>query len=152
MIQQTSIDDLQPIIPPEEVSFWPPQPGWYVVIALLLVLLVYLIYKRIQYIKRNKYRKVATHELQKMSTAGSMDQVNSLLKATAIKGFGREAVAGLYGQSWVDFLNTSCKKVHFDPNDPRLTGAYSQENDNNNTDQASFLQNANRWIKHHKKK
>ncbi len=117
MIQEVQIDGLEPISPPEAVSFWPPQPGWYVVIALLLVLILFGIYRYIQYKRRNAYRKRALMELAKLESApishSLVSDLNHLLKATALAGYPRNQVADLTGRAWLEFLDHTAEGTSF---------------------------------------
>ena len=54
----------EPIVPPGEVAFWPPQPGWYVVFALVLILAGYIGYRYWKQHKANRYRRLAKAELE----------------------------------------------------------------------------------------
>ena len=73
---------------PEAVSWWPLAIGWWFVIALCLLIIFYLAYKITSKIKQNKYRKIATKELQvafnywqqNNSTVDYLHTSNSILK------------------------------------------------------------------------
>lgn len=117
MIQDIKVNNLEPISAPETVSFWPPQPGWYVVIAVLVVLFIYGIYRYIQYKKRNAYRKRALLELEKLNKRkpdqSLLANLNALLKVTALKGYPRDMVAELTGIPWLEFLERTEPKLKF---------------------------------------
>lgn len=160
LIQDTNISNLEPIIAPEEVAFWPPQPGWYVVIVLLLILVVYLVYKKIEYKKKNAYRKRALVELEhlKANTNGSelLTKLSILLKATALKGFPRNQVASLTGNDWIVFLETTEPHTKF-PDTLRnmfIDASFKESNDSNleNTDWNQLFSICKNWIRKHKVK
>lgn len=156
-MKQTAINDLQPIVAPEAVSFWPPQPGWYLVLILLLAALSYLFYRWVRFKKRNAYRKVALEQMAGISSSvQDLARLNKLLKVTAIQGFGRRQVAGLYGPSWIEFLNASCTRVNFTEEEERIITQASWRNivDLEFAEQSflSLKEKARKWITYHKVK
>ena len=158
MVQDVQITNLEPITPPEPVAFWPPQPGWYVVLVLLLILFGYGLYRYTQYKKRNAYRKRALQELEKLSAKtferGMISDLNTLLKVTALKGYPRNMVAELTGAEWLDFLESTEPKLKFSERPGILLATASYEppgeievdiNDWNN-----LIHMSKTWIKSHK--
>ena len=157
-MQDIKVNNLEPITAPEPVSFWPPQPGWYVVIAILVVLLIYGIYRYIQHKRRNAYRKRALQELDKLSTR-PVDQalladLNALLKVTALKGYPRNMVADLTGTPWLEFLDRTDSKSEFkDAPGNLLAKASFVQADNlqlNQNDWNELIRMSQGWIKSHK--
>ena len=109
---------LAPILPPEPVSFWPPKPGWYVVIVILLLLIGFIAHKIVQNKRRNAYRKRALEVHEKLSVQSYqpelIPQLNALLKITALQaGFPRNKVAGLSGREWIHFLELTAYDTQF---------------------------------------
>ena len=157
-MQDKSIDQLAPIIPPETVSFWPPQPGWYVVLFLLILVLAYLGYRIWKYRRKNAYRKAAMVRLEKLRTENmgkdAIIMVNQLLKATAIAGFDRNEVASLHGDEWLEFLDRSAYMNSF-MNEPGRLLANSSFIDMRTvefkeSDQRKIFEISQKWIKDHK--
>ena len=157
-MQDKTIDQLAPIIPPETVSFWPPQPGWYVVLTLLILITAYLGYRVWKYNRKNAYRKTAMVRLEKLRTENSIKEsiimVNQLLKATAIAGFNRDEVASLHGDEWLTFLDRSASMNSF-MNEPGRLLANSSFIDMGTvefkeTDQKIIFEISQKWIKDHK--
>jgi hypothetical protein len=118
MDSEDLLSQLADIHLPAQVSYWPPAPGWWVLAILLLIGLVYLAYKlRIQ-AQQAKIRQYALAELDgcmaEYATADSsepdanllryVNAVNSVLRRVALVHFPNNAVAGLDGQAWVDFI------------------------------------------------
>lgn len=103
---------------PEPVSFWPPAPGWWILAVLIIVLVIWFIRKtRIANAqKRVKSQAIsefaACYENYSNSTETDLDtlklryvnQANGVLKRVALVHFTDEAVAGLGGADWVDFV------------------------------------------------
>jgi len=109
-----SLQNLNDIVLPATVSWWPPATGWYFLAAVLLVALAWLIQRSLRQWVHNRYRRAALRELQLlaegMQSAGDRDaslrQLPILLKRTALAAYSREQVASLSGKSWHEFLNS----------------------------------------------
>ncbi len=158
-VQESITQEFVPILPPEPVSFWPPQPGWYVVIALLLFLMGFIAYKLVQKKRRNAYRKRALEEHEKLSVLTYhpklIPQLNTLLKITALQaGFPRAKIAGLTGREWIDFLEQTAMDNQFTSSQSRLLslGSYASMEqvkvDSGEWNQILFL--TEHWILKHK--
>ena len=63
MQDSIQIENLQLLIPPEEVAFWPPAPSWYGIAALLLLLVIFLFVRYLKYRSFNRYRRVALSQI-----------------------------------------------------------------------------------------
>ena len=116
MLQDTS-PHIQDIITPEDVAFWPLQPGWYLILFVLLIIVGILIVIRLRHKKRNAYRKQGILAIEALKDKEVSDsnilKVNSILKACALQAYNREDIAILSGEKWVDFLNKKAKHVNF---------------------------------------
>ena len=116
-MQETNIDQLAPVIPPEAVSFWPPQPGWYVLLFLILILIGFGIFKYVNYKRKNSYRLLAIKEIDNLSSKdpsiAELDLLNTILKATALQGYPRSVVASLHGEEWLNFLDSKATGSNF---------------------------------------
>ncbi len=116
MLQDTS-PHIQDIITPEDVVFWPPQPGWYIILLVLLIIVGIFIVLRLRHKKRNAYRGKGILALDALKNKEISDsnilKVNSILKACALQAYNREDIAILSGEKWVDFLNKNATQVSF---------------------------------------
>ncbi len=114
---QDSSPHIQDIITPEDVAFWPPQPGWYLILLVLLIIVGIFIAIRMRHKKRNAYRSQGVLAIEALKNKGVSDsnilKVNSILKASALQAYNREDIAILSGEKWVDFLNKKAKHVNF---------------------------------------
>ena len=109
--QQDPLAQLRDIHVPNEVSIWPLDWGWWVLIAVVLLVLFGL-YKAISaHVRHNKPRKQALALLESISAQQSNWPValNSILKRTAISYYSTQQVAGLYGKQWQAFLTSALK-------------------------------------------
>ncbi len=114
---QDSSPHIQDIITPEDVAFWPPQPGWYIILLVLLIIVGIFIAVRMRHKKRNAYRGQGILALEALKNKGvsasNILEVNSILKACALQAYNREDIAILSGEKWVVFLNKKAKSVNF---------------------------------------
>ncbi len=158
MIQEKVIPEVEGVIPPDPVSFWPPQPGWYVVMAIILVLLVWIVIKQVQKYKRNAYRRMGLAQLEQLKqqpcSTDNLQQFNNLLKAASIQAYSREKVASLSGNVWYEFLSNSCKKNPFDPEQSKLMADGSYDHSLIEATDAEHWQkliiSGQKWMKNHR--
>lgn len=109
--------DLGPLYEPSAVRFSFDTPGWYLLGGLLLLFAVLFFLRWLKHYRKNRYRREAMRvlteiELQIKNQEGT-HQINDilvLLKLVAIKAFGRQEVAQLHGNEWLEFLES--KGIH----------------------------------------
>jgi len=109
--------DINAIIEPSEVSFWPLQPGWYIIFCLLVIVLLFIL--RGQYKKwlRNTFKREAIAQIASLpNSINFFYDLNTVLKSVAIQTKGRADVASMSGKDWSHFLNTSKKNTIFTSN------------------------------------
>lgn len=116
-----SLQNLNDIVLPATVGWWPLAPGWFVLLGLLLVALAWIAYKAMQRWKNNRYRRAALHQLQLLALSiqsgqnrdAGLRQIPILLKRTALSAYPRELVASLSGKEWYRFLNSTVQTPGF---------------------------------------
>lgn len=108
------LSQLKDIHQPPAVSWWPLAPGWYVVLAILLLVLGVIGYRyyRKQQQQRRRQRIVQHAEqlllqYQATQSAASIAQLAVLLRRAAIEKFSRDTVASLHGEAWLSFLEAN---------------------------------------------
>jgi len=104
-----SLSGLRDIHLPAEPSWWPPAPGWWIVV-ILLILSFWVIHKIVtNWRTRNQpYRALLAHTRalrQKDCDIHSVGEISELLRRVAVMRFGRQRVAKLHGEEWLNFLN-----------------------------------------------
>jgi hypothetical protein len=111
-------EDFAEVLPPDPVSWLPQTPGWLVVGALLGLYLAYRGWLALRHWHRNRYRREACRELQRLAAQatgeGLAGELSALLKRTALAAFPRPQVARLSGARWVEFLNGQCDQALFE--------------------------------------
>lgn len=131
------LQSLRDVHLPEPISAWPPAPGWYIVIALALVLfftVAIVLYKRYQ---KNALRRLALRELNALQDSFEhgtklseiAPHISCLLRQVALAYFPKNKIAGLIGEEWLDFLSEH-SACDFRPYEALLTKAPYQRQTN----------------------
>lgn len=138
---------------PAPISWWPLAPGWYVVIALALILtllLTYQMYKKHRYAlaKKQALSLLALYQEQyekKPHAPETSAHISELLRRVALVYYPRKEVASLHGEAWLHFLNQTGKDIDFSSVRTMLLDAPFQA-DNNINLKPLFIK-AQQWIK-----
>ena len=156
-----SLQNLNDIVLPATVSWWPLAVGWYFLIGILFILFAWYGYRSLRRWSDNRYRRVALGELQlhaeNMQQEAlrdfSLRQIPVLLKRTALSAYPRNQVASLAGKDWHQFLNSKLKDSSFTESAATTldTISYSSGTLSGIDSRAvAVLINASRhWLKHH---
>ncbi|MEA3641623.1 MAG: DUF4381 domain-containing protein [Lamprobacter sp.] len=104
--------DLRDIHLPAEPGFWPPAPGWWLLFALLLAVMLWL--GRLGWTQYRGWRR-RQHilaELDRLEGSGLrgpalVAALSALLKRVALSRYPRTEVAALTGEAWLTFLDRS---------------------------------------------
>ena len=97
---------------PDPIGIWPLAYGWYIVIAIILIILFSLgiyLYKKF---KSGQGRRLALKELmvieqeyqQHNNPNATVYRLNVLLKRTCFAYYQRTEIAGLHSKKWQSFL------------------------------------------------
>jgi hypothetical protein len=111
-----SLQNLNDIVLPGAVPWWPPASGWYVVAALLAMAVAVLFVRFRNNRNRNRYRRQALAELaviRHSQTGDSLQRLPGLLKRAALAAWPRPQVAALSGAAWHRFLDESAETDRF---------------------------------------
>lgn len=106
---------------PDAVGWWPLAPGWYVLaITIIIVFLLLGFFLTRHYVRgrarRQALRLLSSFQQQYEKEANSQSgaaRISELLKRVALIYFPREQVAGLQGDPWITFLDSTAKGVDF---------------------------------------
>jgi hypothetical protein len=141
----TSLDQMHDIVVPHPVPWWPPAPGWYVVLAVMLIAASYLAYRAWRQWRSNAYRREALRALEKADTTGAISEI---LRRTALAVVPRSVVAAQVGSDWPTWLQGQCS-ISMPPrvNQQLTLGPYDPSTAKDAVD--DLKQYAADWIKHH---
>ena len=111
----SSLDKLNDIIVAEPVAWTPQTIGWWILLALIVlvgVVIGIVVHRRR---RANRYRRHALEELGRTETSlahpgerlRALGELPVLVKRTALARYPRRKVASLNGESWLRFLDDS---------------------------------------------
>ena len=150
MNPQDPLANLHPLRQPDLIGWWPPAPGWWLLLLAAILCLVSLIYVLLKRYKRNAYKRRALIQLQSLHAdyharkehSQYLSELNTLLKSVALVAYPRADIAASHGEAWRTFLNTSLpQEEHFD-------AVYQKTCPEIDVEQ--MHRSAHHWIKHHK--
>ena len=111
---EEQLANLQEIPLPEPVAYTPQTIGWYLLLVLLILVTVALVASWRRRINRNRYRRQALQELEHIaSSERPLSDLPVLVKRVVLAFARRETVAGLTGQAWLEFLDSTYPGAHF---------------------------------------
>ncbi len=113
--QMDPLAELRDIHMPGPIETWPPAPGWWILAAIAIGIVLYVIYLLIRNWRANRYRREALSEMHDLFASWQangddlayIEALQNLLKRVALSSFPREDVACLTGEAWVQFLDRS---------------------------------------------
>jgi hypothetical protein len=116
-----SLQNLNDIVLPATVGWWPLASVWYVLFGLWLIAFAWFGYQSLRHWMSNRYRRAALCELQSLADRilgteerdANLRQIPVLLKRTALSVYPRSQVASLSGKDWFHFLNSTLKSPSF---------------------------------------
>jgi hypothetical protein len=116
-----SLDNLRDIVAPAPIPWWPPAPGVWLLLALVVVWLVAGLILWWVHWRRQAYRRAGLRELRDIATrldeaperAAALVDLAALLKRVALVAYAREQVAALSGDAWLTFLDRTGGTAQF---------------------------------------
>lgn len=151
-----SLQNLNDIVWPAPVTWWPPAPGWYVVMAILLGVLTWRFFLSLRAWRKDTYRRQALRELTSILAAGegSATGIPPLLKRAALAAWPRQEVAALNGLEWHAFLDRTAASDLFCSGAgsilDRLSYGASGGHRPSGADIEQVSTAAKHWLKHHR--
>lgn len=139
------LDLLQPTPEPPAIAMTPQTPGWIVVGAVLVLAVFWGLRRLLAHRRAGAYRRAALRELDRAGDDAA--RIAEVLRRTALAGFPRSQVAGVYGADWIAFLDrTGPGGFAGAPGQALVTAPYRE----NRTD-PDLARLARDWIRHHDK-
>lgn len=157
MNPQDPLAALHPLREPLPVDWWPPAPGWWILLGLLALSLVILGWILLRRHRARAYRRQALTQLESLRTQYQHTQdanaylgaANALLKSAALMAYPRRDVAASSGSRWLAFLNDGVAPADQFPEE-FVNGAYRKSGMAIDVEQMHST--AARWIKYHEAK
>ncbi|MFD1293743.1 DUF4381 domain-containing protein [Lutibacter holmesii] len=148
----SSSEPVGTILEPDPLPFTFETIGWKVLAVLLLIVLVFTLYKQFKLYKKNTYRRVAIKKIEAIESSTAQNEINNLnivLKQVAITTFGRENVANLFGNEWLVFLDSKSKKGEFLKYEVDFFDAIYKNKKVNKSTLKEICKTSKNWIKTH---
>lgn len=106
-MNQDWLTQLAPAHAPAAVGWWPPAPGWWVVGVLCVLLAAALL--RTVFDPRRALRRAAIRQMRVIRASDAdgpavARATQNLIRRYAVEVFGRDRVARLTGEEWLNFV------------------------------------------------
>ncbi len=94
----------------EPISAWPPAIGWWLLAALILISLGWLLFTRYQQHKSRAFWRAAASRLkaqqldQELQGQTALQSCNELLKSACLLAYPNDDIAAMSGETWLDWL------------------------------------------------
>jgi uncharacterized membrane protein YccC len=139
---------------PEAIGWWPPAPGWWILLAAIILLGLWLWrrYRAMQ--KQRAFRRSVERELDTIASAFRQHQdahrlvqdLSVLLRRAAMSVAPRQQVAGEVGEPWLRHLDELANMQLFDTRTGRqlITAPYQPKAD---VDTQALLEICRQWLR-----
>lgn len=146
---------LHDIVEPPAPALWPPAPGWWLVAALVLLLLVRGGQWAWQRWQANAYRRVALRALARSEHAETAERVATcvrLLRHAGLALTAHDAGAQASGAAWVVWLQSRCPNLTPSARVQQLLsdGAYCPPQRLSPDDATELHAFTRRWLQEHR--
>lgn len=111
------LKDFGDIVLPVDLAWWPIQPGWWVLLAIIVLAFSIYAYRRYRHWQRNAYRRQALADLSAME---NFRDITLIIKRAVAVAFPADSAAILWGEEWVNFLNSKTSTPCFSDRDAAL--------------------------------
>ena len=106
---ENNLPDLRDIhLPADAVSFWPLAYGWWII--LFSVIFLFLSIWAVRFLLRKSKKRYA---LRLISSLSSSDRCNIVKMSEVLRRicvYKYPQAAALFGQEWIDFINSRCSE------------------------------------------
>lgn len=160
------LEQLEPLIAPAPISWWPPAPGWWL-LAVLLPLLLWAGFKLLKRLPRkaarqsaeatlDPLRQAALNELERLRKpydgvdAGPwLQQLNAILKRLCRERYPQSHSHTLSSRAWLAFLDSRCPAAGLTRWMILVEGAYRPHCSLDDKAIAGLNQAVSIWIRKH---
>lgn len=143
MEAQDPLSELADIHLPDPVSWWPPGPGWWLLLVVVIAGLTWMTVIWLKHQFRQKRLAAALNELDKAwkyylsrtaldhkqlasrrgtETVKLLSEINATLKRVALVHFPETDVSSLTGRAWLEFLDSCDNTDNFTGKEGQVLG------------------------------
>ena len=150
----TATLDLRDIHAAAPPAFWPPAPGWWVLAALLIAILVLTTVWCFRRYRLYRLKIQIMGEIEKLSDCSTKNteeftaRLSMLLRRIALRQYPRERVASLTGSDWLRFLDETGGDGDFEHGIGRILEVGPYRPQTSEQPREALLALARRWAKH----
>ncbi len=138
---------------PDAILWWPPALGWWLLVIGLPLLIAGMIFLR-RWLKHQsakkrsliEFKQIARNFEDQQDSTQLVAQISTLLRRILITYQGRDQVAGITGDRWIDELNSRVVERCFNDEQESLL-RHGQFLRNINFDSQALIASCERWIK-----
>ena len=106
---------------PNNIDWWPMAIGWWIILAIIVCVIIVFAMRFLKNFKRNKKRRIALKELSRIRNDKIIcsdislltNKLSILIRKTMLAYESRDAVAGLVGEEWLEFLDQNLEEKYF---------------------------------------
>ena len=120
------LDQLRDIHVPDSVHWWPPAIGWWLVAALVFLVIMFFVWRFNQSKKQRQMIHLSIQSLDSLESDTELDEqewlqaLSALLRRIVINLHGRNATAGLVGKPWLAYLDKHSSNKNFSEGEGQL--------------------------------
>lgn len=106
---------------PSNIDWWPMALGWWFILAIIVCAIIVFAMRFLRNFKRNKKRRIALNELHRIRNDEIIcsdvslltNKLSILIRKSMLAYESRDAVAGLVGEEWLEFLDQNLEEKYF---------------------------------------
>ena len=106
---------------PNNIDWWPMALGWWIILAILVCVIIVFSVRFLKNFQRNKKRRIALNELHRIRNDEIIcsdiflltNKLSILIRKSMLAYESRDAVAGLVGEEWLEFLDQNLEEKYF---------------------------------------
>jgi hypothetical protein len=152
-----SLARLHDIVVPPPMPWWPPAPGWLLLLAVTVLFAVALSLRGFIHWQQNRYRRDALAELSRLEASAedaatralAIEHLSAVLKRTALTAYGREPVAALTGADWFALLDRTGATRFGDGLGAAMENALYRSAQGETVNVPELAGEVRKWIKNH---
>ncbi|MDI9245866.1 DUF4381 domain-containing protein [Marinobacter sp. CHS3-4] len=108
-MEQDPLSQLRDIHIPPPDGFWPPAPGWWILLLVILCLIAGMVVLLRRRKQKNAWHRAANRDLGRLVNRAAVtsqwfNELNALLKRSAMARYPERRPESLSGNAWIDFL------------------------------------------------